>query len=272
IMKNLNIFNEFCLMLTSICNNCQINLMVKLPNYQDWINNIAKFTATAFNIHNASTNGIHYLLMLWSKFSSSIIYFRNKTPEFLRDFVPQITIEFMNANLSHLANQIKENTDFDSLLNEVEMTSIFQFLPSLFHSDYENSINWVKKKFDGHFAQLQSVLNGSVRPNSTNNNQLQIIEVEMAWIVYVVAAIISGDVAFTVTQSKNKKLDAAISSLPLKIVPYTILRSKNMFENGLEATPLLERALLCFFKNFQKSHIQIYIYKPILDPVDKDLD
>ena len=76
-LKNVDNYHEFCRLLSRVKANFQLNELVAVDTYEEFINGVAQFTVMSFHNWDWASNSLHYLLGLWEQMVISLTYFKS---------------------------------------------------------------------------------------------------------------------------------------------------------------------------------------------------
>ena len=75
-LSNEDCFHGFARLLSRVRSNFQLNDLIRVEGYAEWLDLVAKFTIAACGRPMWCANSMHYILGLWSRLVSAIPYVR----------------------------------------------------------------------------------------------------------------------------------------------------------------------------------------------------
>ena len=118
-------YHEFCRLLARLKCNYQLSELVKVDNYSEIIQSIAKFTITSlrvtffkviyityffnnfFKMTQFPSNSLYYLLSLWQRMVASVPYIKTQEPHMLENFTPEITKTYISSRLELVNSTVR---------------------------------------------------------------------------------------------------------------------------------------------------------------------
>lgn len=243
-------YHEFCRLLGRFRVNYQLSELVKMEGYSDWIRLVAEFTSKSLQSWQWASTSVYYLLGLWSRLVSSVPYLKGDAPSLLDEFVPKITEGFITSRLD--TTQAGPTNDLiEHPLDNVELLQDqLECFPYLCRFQYESSSLFIINVME---PILQLYTERAQIPTG-DSDELSVIEVKLAWLVHIIAAILRIRLSTGCSSDSQEVLDAELSARVLRLV--------NITDNGFHSQRYsalskqrLDRAILTFFQHFRKSYV-----------------
>ncbi|KAJ0266295.1 ARM repeat superfamily protein [Hirschfeldia incana] len=243
-------YHVFCRLLGRFRMNYQLSELVKMDGYSDWIQLVAEFTLKSLQSWQWASSSVYYLLGLWSRLVASISYLKGDSPSLLDEFVPKITEGFIISRFDSVQAGVTDDPT-EHPLDKVEvLQDELDCFPYLCRFQYERIGMYIINTME---PLLQSYTEkGNLQ--FVDNSELALIEAKLAWVVHIVAAIVKIKQCSGCSVETQEVLDAEIS--------FRVLRLVNVMDSGLHrqrygeiSKQRLDRAVLTFWKNFQKSYV-----------------
>lgn len=251
ILKNGTGLNEnsnhhaFCRLLARLKSNYQLNQLLAVDCYVEWINLVAEFTIKSIQSWEWSPNSVHYLLSLWAKLVSSMAYLKGSSPSLLDNFAPQITEAYIHSRLESMKHSSKNSDDEDAFADDDRMSETLEVLPYLGRCKYNVTSTYIVSLFDPLASSL---------PNEPMTSQmLPVIEGQLTWLVYIIGAIVGGRGGI----SSPEEHDLIDGELAARV--FQLMRVNDAVVNQSQSHSAskikLELALLYFIQQFRKVYI-----------------
>ncbi|GAM20910.1 hypothetical protein SAMD00019534_040850 [Acytostelium subglobosum LB1] len=235
----------FCRILERIKTNYLLSQLVAIEGYQEWIGLLSAFTIETLKNPQFSPNSIHYLLSLWSKFVSSIIYIKGDTSKAnLEKYTPLIMEAFLNSKVN--GSSFLDDED-DNLMDFDKMVEMKEHIPYLGRLTYALTAKQIIQMFD-HTTQKMSM--------ETSVNNLTILERQCAWLVYIIGCLITGRTAVNSSEEYDS-LDGDLSVRVFKLIDYCDkkLQHDPSSSHGRTSRVALELSIIHFMQSFRKIYI-----------------
>jgi len=249
-LSNLEVYHEFCRLLGRLKANYQLGELTALEEYPEAIRLIAEFTVQSLNCFQFSPNSLHYLLGLWQRLTASIPYIRNSRAHELDKYTPEVTKSYVQSRLECARLVLFEGMD-----NPLEdMNSIVQQLDqisTICRCEYESTTTMLKTFFD-----QTSQLYGRAIQGQLSEQDKQIIEFQLAWLVYIIGSAVGGRVSITSCDEH----DALDGDLIIKVLMLMDLVNGRL-EGNKGRSQCIDMALLQFFDQFRKIYIGDQVHK-----------
>ncbi|KAF1334127.1 Exportin-like protein, partial [Globisporangium splendens] len=259
-------YHEFCRLIGRLKSNYQLSELIKADSFQEWIDLTPDFTIKSFRQWQWSANSTHYLLGLWARLVAALPYVRVETrpgsptsSTFLDSGVPQVIQAYVQSRLDS-AEQCAADDSLDNPLDdEGGLYEQLEKLPTLCHFNYRKSGEYIVTVLDpilSQYAEACSILeqNGGDMGDQTVHQQVETMENQLAWLVYVIGSIIGGQTYASGSTEGDELVDADLSQRVFRAMQLTEHR---LIASGGQRKPSIhfELALLYYFSSFRKSYI-----------------
>eukprot|EP01132_Coremiostelium_polycephalum_P005215 gene5215-6494_t len=224
--------------------NYHLTSLVTIPYYQEWISSLSNFTIETLKNPQFSPNSIYYLLSLWAKLVSSITYIKGDPAKTSLDkFTPAIMEAFINSKIEGTSFT---DDDDEFLLDYDKMVEILENIPHFGRLTYKATCNQIIQFFD-HIVQKFQV--------EGNPSNLEILERQCSWLVYIVGCLISGRTSVN-SSEENDNLDGDLAVRVFRLIGVSdnkLQGERNYLERKSRVT--LELSFIYFMQNFRKIYI-----------------
>uniref|UniRef100_UPI00398E7A80 ran-binding protein 17-like isoform X1 n=2 Tax=Pristiophorus japonicus TaxID=55135 RepID=UPI00398E7A80 len=242
-LSDANNYHEFCRFLARLKTNYQLGELVMVESYPEIIRLIANFTVTSLQHWEFAPNSVHYLLSLWQRMVASVPFVKSTEPHLMETYAPEVTKAYITSRLESVHIIIR-----DGLEDPLDDTGlVFQQLEQLCtvsRCEYEKTCALLVQLFDQSAQTYQELL----RSPSGRNIEIAVQEGRLAWLVYIVGAVIGGRLTFTCTDEQ----DAMDGELVYRVFQLVNLIDSRLPQSGNEK---IELAMLSFFDQFRKTYI-----------------
>ncbi|KAF9402515.1 Exportin 7 [Mortierella sp. AD011] len=255
-------FHEFCRMLSKFRGTFQLTEICEFKDFEQWISLVGEFTTRGFHSWKWSPNSIPYLLTFWSKMVTSI----GSAKQSPQDYIQRITVDLSRAYLKSRMECAQASVDGevdDPLESEEELISTLEMYATVARSKYLESGQYVVVEFKDllkkHRELIQTVTSGVNSPSlntSTIKEQLLVVEMQLTWLVYVIAALIGGRISYQST-SEQDQMDAEMASEVLGFIHQLQMWSaqRPLFIASADAHLYVQSAIIHFYTQFRSSYI-----------------
>eukprot|EP00569_Conticribra_weissflogii_P005356 CAMPEP_0171334280 /NCGR_PEP_ID=MMETSP0878-20121228/4563_1 /TAXON_ID=67004 /ORGANISM="Thalassiosira weissflogii, Strain CCMP1336" /LENGTH=1107 /DNA_ID=CAMNT_0011835351 /DNA_START=409 /DNA_END=3732 /DNA_ORIENTATION=+ len=259
-------YHQFCRLLGRLKANYQLSELVKTEGYLEWLELASSFTTQSIRNWQYSTNSIHYLLALWGRLVAAVPYVRPDTGakghvQALETHVLNVVECYIESMLGSVETVLRsEGALEDPLEDDGSLMEQMDRLPTICRFQYRSVTNIIIAKFDPLMDKYRELM-GHLMTSSTENapqnvaQQAAILEGQLAWLTYIVGAIVGGHSwSSTRIGDGEETLDASLSKRVLQLAQGIDYRLTN--SNGVgKADPKLEVALLYYFQNFRRVYM-----------------
>jgi len=252
VLKNNTGFQEpnnhlvFSRIIERIKTNYHLNNLVSIPNYSDWIAGLSKFTIETLKNPQFSPNSIYYLLSLWNKLVSSIIYIKGDPDKtYLKVYNPPIVEAFIKSKIETTSFSDEED---EYLMDYEKMVEILENIPHMCRLTYQATCTQIISMFD-RISQLFSL--------ETNPTQLEIYERQCAWLIYIIGCLIHGRTSIN-SSDEHDKIDGDLSVRVFVLIGISDKKlSTEQTTSYINRTSriALELSFIYFMQNFRRIYI-----------------
>ncbi|EGC39230.1 hypothetical protein DICPUDRAFT_52776 [Dictyostelium purpureum] len=228
--------------------NYHLNNLVSVNGYHDWIANLSNFTIDTLKVPQFSPNSIYFLLSLWAKLVSSIIYIKGDPSKTSLDkYSPVIMEAFINSKIN---NSFSDEED-EQLMDYEKMVEILEGIPHLGRITYQATCQQIIYLFDS-ISQKFLV--------EANPTQLEIYERQCAWLVYIIGCLILGRTSIN-SSEEHDKIDGELS---VRVMVLININDKKLVDEASKTNNsylhrtsriALELSFIYFMQNFRKIYI-----------------
>lgn len=253
--------HEFCRLLGRLKVNYQLSELIRTDGYKEWLSLAADFTLTTFQQYQWATNSIHYLLGLWQRLVSAVPYVKTDTDGLksqLSSYVFRVIQSFVRSRLEAVQPLLSSGAD-EPLDDEGSLHDQLDRLPALCRYQYANVGHFLVLLIDPLMQQYRDLTQApSVDPSV--QERLLVVEYQLTWLTYIVAAVIGGHtwsnshVSAGKTEDADEQMDASLCRRVLQLVQYTEFRATSTAGQVLSDVHL-ELAFLYFFQQFRKAYV-----------------
>ncbi|KAE9016975.1 Exportin-7-A [Phytophthora fragariae] len=261
-------YHEFCRLIGRLKSNYQLSELMKTESFQEWMDLTPDFTIKSFRQWQWSANSTHYLLALWARLVAALPYVRaDSVPgspnsgamNFLDTRVPQIIQAYVQSRLDSAEQCALDDTLDNPLDDEGGLYEQLEKLPTLCHFNYRQTGEYIVSVLDpilNQYAEACSILDqsGGAAIPPQQQQQLESMENQTAWLVYAIGAIIGGQTYSSTSTEGDEVVDADLSQRVFRAMQLTEHR---IIASGGQTKPSVhfELSLLYYFSSFRKSYI-----------------
>lgn len=242
-------YHEFCRLLVRLKSNYQLGELMKLEDYPQFIQLVAKFTITSLQSWQFSANSVYYLLCLWQRMVASVPFIRSQDTHLLNTYVPEIAKMYITSRLDCVEGVVTEGMD-DPLDDETALGQQLDQLSIIAKCDYQNTCELLVTLFDTTASSYQQTL----QTNPGNDNELRIREGQLAWLVHMIGHVMG----VRISHSSTASYDTMDGQLVCRVLQLMDLTDAQLPQRGNEH---LDLALIGFFEQFRKIYIGEMIHK-----------
>ncbi|CAH8493807.1 unnamed protein product [Schistosoma turkestanicum] len=197
LIHNPEAYHEFCLLLSRLKCNYQLNELVALNDYPSFIELLTMFTVNSLKeyTNETSQNSLHYLLALWQRLVASIPYVHASETHLLHNVTPQIISAYIETRLNSIPkymNDTQLNITRESLRAEKKLKKNFSNNNdnNYYYNNNNNNSNILTKSLNQHQNDnedddkidndnINNINNNHNHFNSmiTNNSKIQLLSV-----------------------------------------------------------------------------------------------
>lgn len=206
-------YHHFCRWLARLKVNYQLDEIISLDVYRQWIDLVFNFTLQSL----ASDWGwvgdsLFYLLSLWSRLIAAKPYLKSGKEAYLDGYVSKIVEQYVTARL-HALSQVDDDDDDEDFSEHLEA------IPIIFRLQYEKTAALITTLMDPMLENYKAfAASGGVGANPADVSKL---ERELAWMTRVIGAVVSG--RLNASSSEAQELtDGEVSSRVFQLMMQTV--------------------------------------------------
>ena len=237
---------HFCRLLGRLKANYQLAELVKMDVYSEWIGLLASFTDSSFTNYETCENGIHYLLSLWSRLTVSIPFMRGDMPTHLNVLVPRIFRSFVTMRLSGIQKLVVEG-GAEEIFDELTMEEQMRNLPTLARLNYVDSAGLVVAAFGPTAENYQKAT------ESCNAPFIRLYETQLAWLIHIVASLVSSQAQPGSDIDASEALDAELVARVFRLIQ--VIEFRQTSQAAVPVQPALALAMIKFFTDIRRQFI-----------------
>jgi exportin-7 len=259
-LEHIDNYHEFCRLLGRLKASYQLSELVKTTGFTEWLELAGDFTIKSLENWQYSMNSIQYLLALWGRLVSALPYLRAETADaqrqaqILRQCVLQVVESYIKTMLDSVEVVIaSEGAIDDPLDDEGSLKEQMDRLPIIARLQYETVAQFLLNMFEQALTLYEQ--GTSIKSNPQIARQLQVLEGRMAWLTFMISAIIDIQAANDPRKGQNELLwDGRLSKCVFKLIRIVDYRMTST-SGQAKCDVKLELAILNFIKAFKKTHL-----------------
>lgn len=254
-------YHQFCRWLARVKVNYQLDEIVSLDVYRQWIDQVSNFTIQSLaSDWSWVGDSLYYLLSLWAKLIAAKPYLKSGIEAGLNDYVEKIVEQYITSRIMSL-NQMSDDDDDD-------VSEHLDAIPTIFRLQYELAASFLTKVMDPLLENYkQFAASGGV---GANPKEVSKLERELAWLTRVIGAVITGRMNATCSE-QQELTDGELSSRVFQLMVHTVAadnqaRQRPGITPDALATPAgrarntkgaiaLDSAIVDFTQSFRRSYI-----------------
>ena len=211
-LEDHNNYHHFCRWLARLKVNYQLDELINLDVYEEWIDLVARFTMTSLSVDwNWVGESLYYLLSLWSRLIAAKPYLKSGKDARLDGYVSKIVEQYITRRLMSFA-QVTDDDEEEAVSEQLES------IPVIFRLQYQKSSAFLTSVMDpllDNFKQLAEM--GFQGQDPTRISRL---ERELAWLTRVIGAVIAGRLNSSGSEA-NELIDGELSSRVFQLMILT---------------------------------------------------
>ncbi|XP_069755026.1 ran-binding protein 17-like isoform X2 [Narcine bancroftii] len=242
-LSDANNYHEFCRFLAQLKANYQLGEIVMVEGYSEIIRLIANFTVASLQHWEFAPNSVHYLLSLWHRMVASVPFVKSTEPHLMETYAPEVVKAYVTSRLEAVSIIIRDGLE-DPLDDMGLVLQQLEQLCTVSRCEYKENCALIVQLFDQSTQRYQELLHSC----TGRNTEITVQESRLAWLVYIVGAVIGGRLTFTCTDEQ----DAMDGELVYRVFQLVNLVDSRLPQSGNEK---IELAMLSFFDQFRKTYI-----------------
>jgi len=211
-LEDHNNYHHFCRWLARLKVNYQLDELISLDAYEEWINLVANFTYQSLSVSwNWVGESLFYLLSLWARLIAAKPYLKGGKDARLDDFVNKIVEQYVTRRLMSFA-QLDEDEDDDGVSEHLES------MPVIFRLQYQKSSSFLTNVMDPLLDSYKNL--ASIGFQGQPPQKVSCLERELAWLTRVIGAVIAGRLNSSGSEA-NELIDGELSSRVFQLMILT---------------------------------------------------
>ncbi|KAF9361320.1 hypothetical protein BGX34_007211 [Mortierella sp. NVP85] len=248
-LQDVGNYHEFCRMLSRFKNTFQLTEICTYSDSEQWLSAIGEFTVQGFHS--------------W-KTVSSLITVVQDTELFIEAITVNLTREYLKSVLDGVRAVMDGETD-DPLESEDTLLLSLEMVANIARTKYTESGRVIVHKFQElllkyrELIQRASALSGTTTPPigaSDVKESLMVTEMQLTWMVYIMAACIGGRVMYQ-SKSEQDQVDGEFACEVLGFIhelQVWIVR-RPLYLASADAHLYVQSAIIYFYTQFRTSYI-----------------
>jgi len=235
--------------LARLKSNYQLGELVVVENYAEAIQLIANFTVQSLQMWQFAPNSVHYLLSLWQRMVTSVPYVKAPEPHYLNTYTPEVVKAYITSRLESVTAIVRDGLD-DPLDDLGMILQQLEQLSTIERMEYEETCRLIFQLFDQTAGKYQELL-AQPTPNAA---QMQILNGQLTWLVYVIGSCIGGRICSMATD-EHDMLDG---DLIIRVLTLMNITDSRLTQSGFEK---MELGFLNFLEMVRKIYINEHTQK-----------
>lgn len=261
-LEDHNNYHQFCRWLARLKVNYQLDELISLNAYREWVDLVASFTMQSLSVDwSWIGDSLFYLLSLWSRLIAAKPYLKGGKDAHLDEYVAKIVQQYVTRRLYALS-QISDDDD------EEDFSEHLDSIPVIFRLQYDKSSTFLFSVMDPLLENYKRIASTGIQ--NENTADVSRLERELAWLTRIIAAVVSGRLNSSGSEA-NELIDGDLSARVFQLMILTAdtdnaARSRPGATPKFLATPAgrarftkgalaLDDAIVDFTQSFRKSYI-----------------
>lgn len=255
-------YHHFCRWLARLKVNYQLDEIINLDIYRQWIELVSNFTLQSLaSDWSWVGDSLFYLLSLWSRLIAAKPYLKSGKEAYLDAYVEKIVEQYVRTRL-HALSQSDDDDDDDDISEHLEA------IPIIFRLQYDKTATFLTQIMDPLLENYKTfATSGGLGANPVEVSKL---ERELAWLTRVIGAVVIG--RLNASSSEPQELtDGEVSSRVFQLMMHTVAadstyRQRQGISPAAMATPAgrarntkgalaLDSAIVDFTQGFRRAYI-----------------
>jgi exportin-7 len=243
-------YHEFCRLLGRLKTNYQLSELVASSDYAAWIGAVAEFTVSSLASWAWAAGSVFYLLALWSRLVTSMPYLKGDAPSLLDAHVPSITRAYICSRLES-ASALGSDDGSPLAGDEGSLADQLDALPHLCRFQYAQTADLLAGLLDPLAAAHAGACGGG--GGGAPRADVARLELQLAWLVHIVAAVIKGKLLTSATPESQEATDGDLAARVFALA--RALAAAPPARAAERSRQRLELAILSFLQAFRKVHV-----------------
>lgn len=156
-LQDIQNYNEFCKLLGRLKANFNLQDLVSVPNYNEWIEDVSVFTIKSLNQWRFASGSLVHLLTLWCRMVTSMAYIKvDSCQASFETKIPNIVSSYISSRLE-CAMEGRTEANEDPLDDEGKMQEQLDMLPPLCRFKYNETYEILVRVMDPLIEQLATL-------------------------------------------------------------------------------------------------------------------
>ncbi|KAF9986694.1 hypothetical protein BGZ65_006579, partial [Modicella reniformis] len=257
-------FHEFCRMLSRLKNTFLLSEICDYNDSGQWISAIGEFTVQVFHSWKWSPGSVPYLLTFWNKTLSSLNTVKQETEFFIEAITVNLSREYLKTCLEGVRAVMDGEAD-DPLESEETLCLSLEMFANIARAKYTESGPIILHEFKElllkyrELIQRTSALSGTTSPpigSSDVKESLMVTEMQLTWMVYIIAACIGGRVMYEST-SEQDQMDGEMACEVLGFIHQLQVwtTQRPLYLASADAHLYVQSSIIYFYAQFRNSYI-----------------
>lgn len=207
-------YHQFCRWLSRLKGNYQLDEIIGLDMYPQWIKLVSNFTLKSLaSDWNWVGESLFYLLSLWAKLINALPYSKSGNESYLSGYVPKIVEQYISSRLVSLSQITDDDDDDDDPPEHLDT------IPPLVRLHYEKSAAFIMSLMDPMIENFKVfAASGGVGANPAEVSKL---ERELAWLTRIIGSILT--LRMNSISSESQELtDGDLSARVFQLMIHTV--------------------------------------------------
>ena len=256
-------YHELCRLFAALKANHQLLELINAKEYPEFIELLTQFSVDLFQQWKWSepgspyvSNCVYYVLHLWSRLIASLPYLKPGADSRLEQHAPRVTKAYLDSRLE-IARLALDGSADDPLEERDMLMEQLDVIPSLARCEFESIAEYLLQQIDprmGLYAECTNMLRmQQLTPDLLRKKKL--LESELAWLTYMVGAIINGRSSSTQSDT-TAKADAELSARIFQLSKHLTERlNVQAPQNAQKDNEQMALAMLYFLNQFKRSYV-----------------
>ncbi|KAF9970123.1 Exportin 7 [Actinomortierella ambigua] len=261
-LQDVSNYHEFTRMLSRFIKTFQLSELSEYKEFQKWISTIGDFTTSGFHAWKWSPNSIPYLLVLWGKIVPSLGSANKPLTEYIQDVTVQLSRAYLKSRLECVVALVEGEVDDDPLENEEELLPTLEQFASIARTKYPESGRFLVAELQdltNKYRQLGQRAMAASSPtlgSSDLKEQLMVVEMQMAWVLYIVGACVGARTPYQSTAEQDQ-MDGELACEVLTFIEQNQLMKAQRppWLVSPDAHLYVQSSIIYFFSEFRRIYI-----------------
>jgi hypothetical protein len=257
-MSDLSNYHQFCRLLYQMKSFYLMKELASCAVYPKWLAGLAAFTTASLANYEYALNSVHFLMKLWSRLVSCL-EFSGDEPLLVDNYAHVVLRAYVDAHLAVVSREYADpGGPMEDPLSAIMVLQMADAVKTLAHCRYEFNRDYF---LDLLRSRVGSLLEPQIRADLPSRCRA---EGELAWIVQVVAAVISGRL-----YAGNEEADGQCTAEVFKCILSLMQLPDAQAPPFSYSRKVLETAFLAFMDAFRLVYVNertsssSHVYPPI---------